>query len=393
MSQLSDRHEDDLFQRVAEIIDAARGRIARSVNTAMVHAYWLIGREVFEVEQQGKERAGYGEGLVKRLAARLTKQFGRGFNETSIKRMRQFYLAFPQGSALPPELGGLEKGAAPRSLSSGVEAPAAKGAALRHLSTAGGLFPPHLSWTHYRVLLTIENSTARAFYEIEAARENWSTRELERQVASLLFDRLAKSLDKERVLALAREGQRVETARDVIKDPMVLEFLGLEERPAWLERDIEQAIIDRLEAFLLELGKGFCFVARQKRITLEGDHFYIDLVFYNRLLRAFVLVDLKLGKLTHQDLGQMQMYVNHYDRYQRAEHEAPTVGIVLCSEKNDAMVKITLPEDNAQVLAARYQLYLPTEEELRSELTRERDEAEQQLRLAAAENKQDDVKD
>jgi len=224
--------------------------------------------------------------------------------------------------------------------------------------------------------------------EIEAAREGWVTRELERQVASLLYERLAASRDKDEVMDLAREGQRISHPRDVLKDPMVLEFLELEERAHWLERDLEQAIIDRLESFLLELGKGFCFVARQKRITLDGDHFYVDLVFYNRLLRSFVLVDLKLGKLTHQDLGQMQMYVNYFDRFQREEHEAPTVGIVLCSDKNDAMVKITLPEDTEQIHASRYQLYLPSEEELRAEVERGRERAERAL-LAARERDED----
>ena len=235
-------------------------------------------------------------------------------------------------------------------------------------------------------LLKVTNPAARSFYEIEAAREGWSSRELERQVASLLFERLAKSRDKEKVLDLARRGHELDGPSDFLKNPFVLEFLGLHERAEWRERELEQAIIDRLESFLLELGKGFCFVARQKRLTLEGDHFFVDLVFYNRLLRAFVLVDLKLGKLTHQDLGQMQMYVNYYDRYQRAEHEAKTIGIVLCSEKNDAMARITLPEDNEQILAARYQMYLPTEEELREELEREREEAERTLQRSAAES-------
>ena len=206
---------------------------------------------------------------------------------------------------------------------------------------------------------------------------------MERQIASLLFERLSMNRDKEQVLALARRGQEIAVPGDVLKDPFVLEFLDLKEKPTLQERDLEQAIIDRLEEFLLEMGKGFCFVARQKRLTLEGDHFYVDLVFYNRLLRCFVLVDIKLGKLMHQDLGQMQMYANYFDRFQRAEHEARTIGIVLCSEKNDAMVKITLPEDNEQILAARYQMYLPTEEELRAEITRERAEAEQVLLLGA----------
>lgn len=246
------------------------------------------------------------------------------------------------------------------------------------------MFPLQLGWTHYLVLLRVANPTARAFYEIEAARESWSSRELERQIASLLFERLARSRDKEKVLALARTGHRLDGLSDVLKEPFVLEFLDLGERPAWRERGLEQAIIDRIEEFLLELGKGFCFVARQKRMTIDGDHFYVDLVLYNRLLRAFVLVDLKLGKLTHQDLGQMQMYVNFFDRFQRVEHEAKTIGIVLCSEKNDAMARITLP-DNQQIRAVRYQMYLPTEAELRAELAREREAAERALRLAAAE--------
>jgi len=373
--------EEHLYERIAAILEEARSRVARTVNTAMVHAYWFIGREIVEVEQQGAERAGYGDELLKTLATKLTQRFGKGFNLTGLKRMRQFYRAFPDGSALPVELGGPEKGAAARHLSAG----APKGAPARHQSVAAAapLFPPFLSWTHYRLLLAIDKPEARSFYEIEAARESWSVRELERQVAALLFERLAMNRDQDQVLSLARQGQQIAVPNDVLKDPLVLEFLDLKEKPTAQERDLEQAIIDRLEEFLLEMGKGFCFVARQKRLTLEGDHFYVDLVFYNRLLRCFVLVDLKLGKLTHQDLGQMQMYVNFFDRFQRVDHEAKTIGIVLCSDKNDAMVKITLPEDNEQIVATRYQMYLPTEDELRTELAREREEAERVLRLAA----------
>lgn len=246
-------------------------------------------------------------------------------------------------------------------------------------SAPAAAFPPNLGCAHYQVLLNVTNDDARAFYEIEAARESWSSRELEREVGSLLFERLARSRDKHEVLALARRGAQPESPADVIKEPFVLEFLGLDERSAWRERDLEQALIDRIEAFLLELGKGFCFVVRQKRLTLDGDHFFVDLVLYNRLLRCFVLVDLKFGKLTHQDLGQMQMYVNFYDRFQRAKGEAKTIGIVLCRKKNDAMAKITLPEDNAQILARRYQMYLPTEAQLRAELARDRERAERAL--------------
>ncbi len=373
------RSTDVLYERIAAILDEARSRVARTVNTAMVHAYWLIGREIVEVEQEGKERAGYGEQLMEGLARRLSKRFGKGFSVRSLRRVRQFYLTFPDGSRLPADLGGAPIRPAPLAGASGGD--------IRPTPLAESTrpcFPPHLSWSHYLILVRVQRDDARSFYEIEAAREGWSVRELERQIAALLFERLAMNRDKEQVLALARQGQQVAVPGDVLKDPFVLEFLDLREKPTAHERDIEQAIIDRLEAFLLEMGKGFCFVARQKRITLEGDHFYVDLVFYNRLLRCFVLVDLKLGKLAHQDLGQMQMYVNFFDRFQRAEHEAKTIGIVLCSEKNDAMVKITLPEDNAQILASSYRMYLPTEDELRAELAREREEAERVVAAGAA---------
>ncbi len=380
MSQLQPPPEEGLYERIAAILDEARSRVARSINTAMVHAYWLIGREVVEVEQHGAARAGYGEGLIKRVAARLTAKFGKGFSLASLKRMKQFYLAFPHGSALVTSIDG--KGSTALSLSPEVD----KGStALGHSSGAPLLFPPTLAWSHYLVLLRVDRKEARSFYEIEAARESWSVRELERQVGALLFDRIAKNKSPEQVLELARKGQQVSVPSDVLKDPFVLEFVDLRENPSARERDLEQAIIDRLEDFLLEMGRGFCFVARQRRMTLEGDHFYVDLVFYNRLLRCFVLVDLKMGKLTHEDLGQMQMYVNFFDRFQREEHEAKTIGIVLCSDKNDAMVRITLPDDNEQILAARYQMYLPTEAELCAELEREREEAERTLRLTAPE--------
>ena len=390
--KLTTSSDAELYQRVAEIIEAARTTVARTVNTAMVHAYWLVGREIVEEEQKGAERAGYGEELVKKLAQQLTARFGKGFSYPNVKRMRQFYLAFPRGSALGP------KGSAVRSLftpddevveNQPVPGKAEKGSAVpSQLAVADGSlipatpgFPPELSWTHYRMLLGVGTETARRFYEIEAIRENWATRELERQIGSMLFERISASKNKDEVLALGKRGQEVAVPADVIKDPVVLEFLDLKENRDYLERDLEQAIIDRLQDFLLELGKGFCFVARQKRITLDGDHFYIDLVFYNRLLRAFVLIDLKLGKLTHQDLGQIQMYTNYYDRFQREEGENPTVGIVLCSDKNEAMVKITLPETNEQIFTPRYQLYLPSEDELRQELVAKREEVEREQRL------------
>lgn len=373
--------EAGLLSRVLEIVEAARGHAARSVNSAMVHAYWMIGREIVVAEQAGAERAGYGDEVIERLAERLARRLGKGFGARTLWRLRQFYQLYPSGSAL----------GSPESATGILTAPRTESRSRKILTTPrtelasapAAAFPPNLGWAHYRVLLNVTNDDARAFYEIEAARESWSSRELERQVGSLLFERLARSRDKKKVLALARRGTQAESPTDVIKEPFVLEFLGLDERSAWRERDLEQAIIDRIEAFLLELGKGFCFVARQKRLTLDGDHFFVDLVLYNRLLRCFVLVDLKLGKLTHQDLGQMQMYVNFYDRFQRAEGEAKTIGIVLCSKKNDAMAKITLPEDNAQILARRYQMYLPTEAQLRAELARDRERAERALQAIA----------
>lgn len=374
--------DDQLYQRVAEILEQARGQVARTVNTAMVQAYWLIGREIVAVTQEGEPRARYGDEVVKQLAKRLQREYGKGFSLANLFRMRQFYLAFPNGSAVQDD--GVAIFSTPsRKSRRAPRLPAGSVMLARSSPPAEVHFPSALAWSHYVVLLRVPNEQARAFYEIEAARECWSTRQLERQIGSLLFDRLAKHRDPDAVLALARTGQEVATPGDVIKDPFVLEFLDLPEHPALHERDVEQAIIDRLETFMLEMGKGFCFVGRQKRLTIDGDHFYVDLVFYNRLLRCFVLVDLKLGKLTHQDIGQMLMYVNYFDQTQRAPHEAKTVGIVLCSEKNDAMVKITLPADNDQIVAATYHMYLPSEAELRAEVTREREEAERMLRLAA----------
>lgn len=372
---------DVLADRLISIVETARRQAARSVNSAMVQAYWHIGREIVETEQDGEERASYGDAVVKRVAKRLTGRFGRGFSYPTVKRMKQFYLTYPSGSALAQ--GG--KGSALLSLS---DEPSIGSAALSQSETIKSPgFPSDLSWTHYLTLMRIESADARAFYELESAEGNWSTRELDRQIGSMLYERLAKSRDQAAVRALSTEGQVLTRPADAIKDPMVLEFLGLEERTHWHERDLEQAIIDRLETFLLELGKGFCFVARQKRLSVDGDHFYVDLVFYNRLLKCFVLIDLKLGKLTHQDLGQMQMYVNYFDRLERDEADAPTAGIVLCSDKNDAMVKITLPESDPSVHASRYQLYLPTESELQTELAKEREAVEAQLQLDRAESR------
>ncbi|MDP1822311.1 MAG: PDDEXK nuclease domain-containing protein [Archangium sp.] len=361
MNELADPKEERLYQRLTDILSDSRGRVARSVNTEMVNAYWRIGREIVEVEQLGRERADYGALVMDRLASRLRLTGARGLGVANLRRMRQFFLAFPEGTSQAAKL--LDSRENIRSTVC-IESPAAR-------------FHPALGWAHYCALMRLSKPEARAFYEIEAARESWSVRQLERQIAAMLFERLALKGDSAR---LAAEGQEVSQPHHVIKDPFVLEFLELSEPRSTHERDLEQVIIDRLEDFLLELGKGFCFVGRQKRVTLEGDHFYVDLVFYNRILRAFVLVDLKLGKLTHQDLGQMQMYVNFFDRFQRLDGEAKTIGIVLCSEKNEAMVvRITLPEGNEQILTARYQQCLPSEDELRERLTRDRDDAERVL--------------
>jgi predicted nuclease of restriction endonuclease-like (RecB) superfamily len=341
-----------LFGRIAEILDGARGRVARAVNLAMVQTYWEIGREIVLVEQRGERRAGYGEQVLGQLSEHLTVRFGRGYSLPNLKRMRRFYQTY----AVVPE-----------SPTPGIESPdQVIGSALRSqsASTTYPQFQQELGWSHYRLLMTVSDPAPRSFYEVEAAREGWSSRELERQIASLLYERLAASRNQDEVLALARRGQEVITPQHIVKDPVVLEFLGLPERPQWRERDLEQSIIDHLQEFLLELGKGFCFVARQKRIMLDGDHFFVDLVLYNRLLRSFVLIDLKLGKLTHRDLGQLQMYVNWYDRTQREIHEEPTIGIALCSRKNDAVVRMTLPEGEKRILAARYEVLLPSAAEL-----------------------------
>jgi predicted nuclease of restriction endonuclease-like (RecB) superfamily len=343
---------DTLFQRVVEIVSGAQGRVARAVDTTMVQAYWEIGRQIVLVEQQGGMRAEYGEQVLVHLSTRLGERFGKGFSVPHLKRMRQFFRVYASKgiqSELPGENDFQQIGSTLWSqLAPGVQP---------H-------FRQELSWSHFRLLMGVSDASARSFYELEAATQGWSVRELERQIASHLYERLAASRDKDDVLALAHKGQELLTPQDVIKDPVVLEFLGLPERPQWRERDLEQAIIDHLQEFMLELGKGFCFIARQKRITLDGDHFFVDLVLYNRLLRCFVVIDLKLGKLTHRDLGQVQMYVNWFDRTQREAYEEPTIGIALCSRKNDAVVRMTLPEGENRIVAARYEMVMPTPEQI-----------------------------
>jgi predicted nuclease of restriction endonuclease-like (RecB) superfamily len=329
------------YERIRSILSEARSRAYRAINTAMVAAYWEIGRAIVEQEQHGQQRAEYGRALLEQLSVRLKSEFGKGFDRSHLAKMRAFFLFYPILDAVRPEL----------------------------------------SWTHYRLLLRVEKPEARAFYEAETVNAGWSTRELERQIHSLLFERLALSRDREGVLALARKGHEIQQPSDLIKDPYVLEFTGLPQSERYLESGLEQALIDRLREFLLELGKGFAFMARQQRITLDGRHFWIDLVFYNRLTRSFVLIDIKTGTLTHQDLGQMQMYVNYYQREIKSADENPPIGIVLCTDKSEAVVRYTLPEDNQQIFASRYKLYLPTESELAAELKRERQAIEMEADL------------
>jgi predicted nuclease of restriction endonuclease-like (RecB) superfamily len=334
----------ELCQRTHE---GLRGRAIRSVDIAMVARNWLIGWYIVEYEQLGADRAKYGSGLVDRLAERLHT---KGASATNLRKFRQFYREYPIQQTVSVESG--------KALSAPLNWQAVSVELLGKFS---------LSWSHYVALLSIDNPEERQFYEIEARDGSWGGRDLERQIASSLYQRLAMSRGKKEIRGLSQKGQTVEKALDIIKDPLVLEFLGLEEKPGYSEEDLETAIIDRLEHFLLEMGKGFLFESRQKRFTFDNDHFYVDLVFYNRLLRCYVLIDLKRDKLAHQDLGQMQMYVNYFDRHVKAEDELPTIGIVLCHRKNDALVELTLPK-NANIFASKYQLYLPSKEVLKAQL-------------------------
>jgi len=369
-----------LYERIRQILESARSSVARTVNTTQVVANWLIGREIVEEEQKGKRRAEYAEQLLLDLSARLTAEYGRGYSVDNLEFFRRFFLEYNS-------LLGSEKSDALRRISTTTDISDAvrrksmesitvlssqKQHAPRSESWQPGQLHLNLSWTHYRTLLRVEKTGGRAFYEIEAIRNNWSARELERQINSLLFERLALSKNKKGLMRLATKGQVIQRPADVFKDPVVMEFLGLPALPKLVESHLEEALINNLQAFLLELGKGFAFMSRQERITLDGDHFYIDLVFYHTILKCFVLIDLKVGKLTHQDLGQLQLYVNYYDRERRTKGDNPALGLILCTDKNDAVVRYTLgPEQQKKIFASRYKLYLPTEVELQAELRRE----------------------
>ena len=321
-------NQDAFVGEIRTIIDNARSAAIRSVDFNRVQMYWNIGRRIVEEEQHGKERADYGTYLIKNLAKELEPEYGSGFGVRQLEQSRQFYRTYPIANTLRSQL----------------------------------------NWSQYRRLIQIEDPDKREYYELESVNGGWTARETERQINSMLYERLLLSNEKEKVLAVARNQRIPESPTEVIKDPMVLEFLGLERKAAYYEKDLESAIISHIAEFLLEMGKGFSFVARQKRILLEDDEFFADLVFYNRLLRCFVVVELKTGKLTHQDLGQLQMYVNYYDRCEKQEDENPTIGILLCSDKNDTVVKMALPENNSTILASKYQLYLPTTEQLIKEI-------------------------
>jgi len=359
----------ELLARIRHIWESARTQAARSVNTAHVCANWLIGQQIVEAEQGGAQRAAYGKALLKALSEQLSAEYGAGFSVSALQYMRSFFLGYPQLLAKQhaarvvldvQQIQHAVRGESPRS----------------HDGRDGhdvqpGVLNPSLSWTHYRTLLKEERQPVRDFYEIESVRNGWSARQLERQMHSFLFERLAKSRDKQGVLALANEGQALNRAQDVIKDPYVLEFLDLPESHRLVESRIEEALINQLQAFLLELGKGFAFVARQQRISTESQHFYIDLVFYNYLLKCFVLIDLKTTELTHQDIGQMDMYVRMYDDLKRGDGDNPTVGILLCEDKDQSVVRYSVLNGSEQLFASRYKLILPSEEELRTELARE----------------------
>jgi predicted nuclease of restriction endonuclease-like (RecB) superfamily len=362
--QLDTTHE--LGQLVAEVrglIHTARHAAATTVNTLQVLTNYEIGRRIVEHEQKGAKRAEYGKELLKELSTRLSEEFGGGFSPVNLSLMRKFFLTWKDRVSDQIFQTASEK-LQPGTIS---QTPSAQFTIAQTASGQSGNPPFTLSWSHYVLLLTIKNPEERSFYEIEAFQSDWNVRELKRQVASCLYERLALSKDKESIRRLADEGHIIVKPEDMLKEPYVLEFLGLDEKSGYFESDMESAIIDQLEHFLLELGKGYLFEARQKRFTFDEDHFFVDLVFYNRLLRCYVIIDLKLDKLSHQDLGQMQMYVNYFDRYVKTPEENPTIGILLCKRKKQAIVELTLPAD-ANIHAREYSLYLPSKELLQQKL-------------------------
>lgn len=341
-------NEDKLFEHISSLIEESRRHIAKAVNTAMVYTYYGVGQYIVEFEQNGDYRAAYGKGVLNRLSTKLTGLFGKGWSVDTLENCRKFFQVYSISSDDQTKSETLSRKSGNHSHEIS-ETPSRK---------SGNRLSFTLSWSHYLILMRIDNPDARSFYEIECAQQQWSVRQLSRQVGSSLYERLALSRDKNEVMRLATEGQTIEKPSDIIKSPLTLEFLGLKPDVSYSESKLENAIISKMQQFLLELGKGFLFEARQKRFTFDEQHFYVDLVFYNRLLQCYVLIDLKTDKLSHQDLGQMQMYVNYYDRFVKQDFEKPTIGILLCERKNDALVELTLPKD-ANIYASAYQLYLP----------------------------------
>ncbi len=333
---------DNFLKSVSDLLVKSKNRVKTAINLTMVYTYFEIGKIIVEEEQKGRDRAKYGKYLIKELSNHLTARFGKGYSESNLKAVRRFYIVFSEDAIGQTVFTQFKD----------------------HPSTSTGR-KFYLSWSHYLKLMRIEDVAERSFYEIESIQNNWSLSELNRQFDSSLYERLALSRDKEKVKELSTKGQIVERPEDLIKEPYVLEFLGLPEMTVYSEIELETKIIDNLQRFLLELGKGFTFVGRQVRISYEEEHFYIDLVFYNRLLKCFVLLDLKIGKLKHQDIGQMQMYVNYYDRKVKLDDENNTIGILLCKDKKKSLVEMTLPKDNKQIFASKYQTVLPSKEELK----------------------------
>ncbi len=362
-----------LVERVVAIIDAARLRVVRTVNSEMVLSYWHIGREIVEFVQRGEARAEYGERVLANLSATLSKRVGRGYSLRNLRNFRGFYQAFASRKPIVREFG---RRHLPNS-------PTTRGATIRQTASAESLvvsepagFSSGLGWSHYLVLSKVQDQTARAFYEVEAASEGWTVEHLERQIFTQLHLRLLKSRDKKGAMEMAREGQTIQRPSDLIKSPLVLDFLGLSDRHEYRESDLETAIISKLSQFLLELGKGFAFVARQKRLTFEDEEFFVDLVFYNVILKCYLLIDLKLGRLAHQDIGQMDSYMRLFDAQGRIPGDGPTIGLILCAEKNEAIARYSILNEHKQLFAAKYVTYLPTEEELQRELKRDRRIAE-----------------
>lgn len=358
----------EIFQQVVDLLQQARQQVLQTVNSTMVYTYFEIGRIIVEEEQNGKERAEYGKQLLKGLSEELKREFGKGFSVENLDRMRKFYRTYSISSSLMRILD-IENSSSVATNSkdvklAGIQKTQSPPAELKNNTYLTLLSFFKLTWTHYIFLMRIDDEKERSFYEIESLKNNWSVRELKRQYDSALYIRLSLSRDKQGILKLSEKGQIIEKPRDIIKDPYILEFLGLPEMNQYSESDLEEQIINKLEHFLLELGQGFAFVARQKRITFDDKHFRIDLVFYNRILKSFILIDLKIGELKHQDIGQMQMYVNYYDRNMLLEGENKTIGIVLCQNKSDLVVKYTLPENNEQIFASKYETVLPSKEAL-----------------------------